>query len=607
MAGRPTRFGALIMVRASIALKPGGVLGPYPERTSQHIGRLDVVAQRLVAPLVSRWSSYRSRSRGFLAMVDDAGSTLICRSDKRLLEQAHELRSGLHRQGLTEDLTAAAFALVREVAYRKLGMRHYDSQIRGGKVMLDGMLAEMETGEGKTLTATLPACVAAMAGIPVHIITVNDYLVTRDAALMTPVYSMLGLTVGTVTEENSDPESRREAYAKDITYCTNKQVAFDYLRDRLTLGTGRGPIRHRLDRLQTKADSTHGLILRGLCFAIVDEADSVLIDEARTPLILSGPSDRQHEPQVYRQALDLASTLEADKGEFVVSQAQSIVSLTTAGRQRLTELTEELADLWQSPRRREELVVNALVATHLRVLDRHYLVRDGAVQIIDENTGRVMADRCWQAGIQQMVELKEGCEITAQRESLARLTYQRFFRRYMRLGAMTGTAMEAAGELSSVYGLRVVRISSHKPLRRVCVSRRVWATEDIKWAEVISRAKELQQKQRPVLIGTRSVEASERLSERLTAADLTHQVLNARHDLEEAKIIANAGWAGRITVATNMAGRGTDIKIAPGVAALGGLHVIATERNEAKRIDRQLFGRCGRQGDPGSFEEILSY
>ena len=593
--------------RASSALKPGSVLGPYPERASQHVGRLDEIAERLMAPLLSRWSTVRCRSKTFLAMVDDAGSKLLCRSNERLLEQTQELRSQLHRQGLTEELSAAAFGLVREVSDRTLGMRHYDSQIIGGRVLLQGMLAEMETGEGKTLTATLPACVAAMAGIPVHIVTVNDYLVKRDAELMAPVYNMLGLSVGAVTDDLPDAESRREAYAKDITYCTNKQVAFDYLRDRLTLGTDRGPIRHRLDRLQTKADATQRLILRGLCFAIVDEADSVLIDEARTPLILSGPSGQQQEPQVYAQALDLAAKLKASKREFVVSQVHSSVTLSPAGQQRLAELTESLGDPWRSARRREELVTNALVATHLRLLDMHYLVRDGAVQIIDESTGRVMADRSWQAGIQQMVEIKEGCDITEQRVSLARITYQRFFRRYMRLGAMTGTAMDAAGELASIYGLRVVQVPSHKPLRRFCTARHVYATADAKWAAVITRVKELQQQQRPVLIGTRSVEASERLSERLAAADLTHQVLNARHDAEEASIIARAGQPGRITIATNMAGRGTDIKTAPGVTALGGLHVIATERNEARRIDRQLFGRCARQGEPGSFEEILSY
>jgi len=596
-----------VVAQASIALKPGGVLGPYPERPAPEDGRLDALAQRLLAPLVCHWSSYRSRSRTFLAMVDDAGSKLLCRSDEWLAVQAHELRADLHRHGLTDELCAAAFGLVREVAHRTLGMRHYDSQIIGGRVMLQGMLAEMETGEGKTLTATLPACVAAMAGIPVHIVTVNEYLVTRDAALMAPIYQMLGLSVGAVTEDLADASSRREAYAKDITYCTNKQVAFDYLRDRLTLGTGRGPIRHRLDGMKTKVDASNGLILRGLCFAIVDEADSVLVDEARTPLILSGPSDRQHEPQVYRQALDLASQLEAGNADFVVLQSQNTVTLSSAGRQRLAELAEKLDDPWRSSRRREELVTNALVATHLRILDRHYIVRDGAVQIIDENTGRTMPDRSWQAGIQQLVELKEGVEITEQRDSLARITYQRFFRRYMRLGAMTGTAMEAAGELSSIYGLRVVQIPSHKPSRRFCTSRHVHATADAKWAAVIARVTKLQQQQRPVLVGTRTVEASERLSERLAAEGITHQVLNARQDAEEANIIARAGQAGRITIATNMAGRGTDIKIAPGVAALGGLHIIATERNEAKRIDRQLFGRCGRQGDPGSFEEILSY
>ena len=594
-------------VQASIALKPGGVLGPYPERAPQHVGLMDAAAQRLVAPFSSRWSTVRSRSRKFIAMVDAAGSNLLCRSDDWLSEQARALRADLHRQGMTEELTSAAFALVREVSFRTLGMRHYDSQIIGGRVMLNGMLAEMETGEGKTLTATLPASVAAMAGIPVHIVTVNDYLVARDAALMAPLYKMLGLSVGAVVDEMADPSSRRDAYAKDITYCTNKQVAFDYLRDRLTLGTGRGAIRHRLDRLQTKVDANQGLILRGLCFAIVDEADSVLIDEARTPLILSGPSERQYEPQVYRQALDLASRLEAGKGEFVISKDRASVTLSAEGKQRLEQLTEGLSDPWRSERRRQELVVNALIATHLRVLNRHYLVREGSVQIIDENTGRVMPDRSWQGGIQQMVELKEQCEVTEQRDSLARITYQRFFRRYMRLGAMSGTAMEAAAELSSIYDLTVVRIPSHKPTRRQCHARRLWATADAKWAAIIARVQELQQQQRPVLIGTRSVEVSEYLSEKLTAAGLTHQVLNARQDAEEARIIARAGRAGQITVATNMAGRGTDIKLAPGVEALGGLHVIASERNEARRIDRQLFGRCGRQGDRGSFEEILSY
>jgi preprotein translocase subunit SecA len=498
-------------------------------------------------------------------MVEEAELKLLCRSEETLAQRSLELRAELHRHGLTEDLIAAAFGLIREVAYRTLRMRHYDSQVIGGRIMLQGMLAEMETGEGKTLTATLPACVAAMAGIPVHVVTVNDYLVARDAALMAPVYELLGLTVGAITEDMSDMQSRREAYAKDITYCTNKQVAFDYLRDRLALGSGRGPIQHKLDRMQSRSEVSGGLLLRGLCFAIVDEADSVLIDEARTPLILSGPSDTQHEPAIYRQALDLASQLDGERGEFAVSRGRHLIALSDAGKLRLEQLCAMLGDPWRSARRREELVVNALIAIHLKIVSRHYLVRDGAVQIIDENTGRVMPDRSWQGGIQQLVEVKEGCEITEQRESIARITYQRFFRRYMRIAAMTGTASEAASELSSIYDLRVVKVPSHRPTRRVCRSREVWPTVDEKWNAVVMRAQEFRQQQRPVLIGTRSVEASEQLSARLTAAAVTHQVLNARQDAEEARIISRAGQAGQITVATNMAGRGTDIKIESGV------------------------------------------
>ncbi|HEY5624599.1 MAG TPA: hypothetical protein VIV14_12630, partial [Gammaproteobacteria bacterium] len=335
--------------------------------------------------------------------------------------------------------------------------------------------------------------------------------------------------------------------------------------------------------------------------------DSVLIDEARTPLILSGPSDRNYDPGVYATALELASRLDETAGHFELSAERGSVRLNSAGRDLLDALSEGLPDPWRSPRRREELVINALVALILRVRDRHYIVRDGAIKIIDDNTGRVMADRSWQGGIQQLVEVKEGCDVSEQRDSLARITYQRFFRRYMRLGAMSGTAMEAAGELASVYDLRVFRVPSHKPTQRRCLGRRILPETSTKWKKVLERIKEMREARRPVLIGTRTVEASEWLGQLLTAEGIDHEVLNARQDAEEARIVARAGRAGQVTIATNMAGRGTDIKIDSSVKEAGGLHVIATERNEAKRIDRQLFGRCGRQGDPGSFEEILAY
>jgi preprotein translocase subunit SecA len=346
--------------------------------------------------------------------------------------------------------------------------------------------------------------------------------------------------------------------------------------------------------------------MRGLCFGIVDEADSVLIDEARTPLILSRESKKPFDEDIYHLALDLAGRLKADQGDFRVDNRHRNIILRQPGKKRLAQLVTERSDFWHSARRREEIVTKALLAKHLHKRDLHYLVRDNKVEIIDENTGRTMPDRSWEAGLHQMVEAKEGCSITGIRETMGRITYQRFFRRYLRLGAMTGTATEVASELWSVYKLRVVRVASHKPSRRVRWRGCVHNTAAEKWATVVARIRMLQQQRRPVLIGTRTVGASEHLSELLDQAGLVHQVLNARQDRQEAEIIAKAGEPGRITVATNMAGRGTDIQIGTEVAASGGLHVIATERNEARRIDRQLFGRCGRQGDSGSFEEIVS-
>ncbi|MCZ6774821.1 MAG: prepilin peptidase, partial [Proteobacteria bacterium] len=486
------------------------------------------------------------------------------------------------------------------------GMRHFDNQIMGGWTMLQGMTAEMETGEGKTLAATLPAGTAAMAGIPVHVITVNDYLAGRDCELMSPLYNVLGMSVGAITEALIDPDARQAVYACDIAYCTNQAVAFDYLRDRVTMGYRRGRLFRSIDDLRTGETKTGRLLLRGLCFGIVDEADSVLIDEARTPLKLSGPAANQVDRRVLRQALQFADQLEHHGNGYLIDDSRRIV-LTENGKAYLAQLTEGLDRQWTSSRRRELMIRQALSAKHLFINDRQYLVRDGKIQIIDEYTGRVMADRSWELGMHQMIEAKEQVEITDPAESLARITYQRFFRRYLRLGAMTGTAREVAGELWAVYRLPVVKIPSNKPSRRRSFPTRMHRTADEKWQDVVVQAKTMQANHRAVLIGTRSVETSEKLSELLTRTGLDHAVLNARQDRREAEIIAQAGQPGRITVATNMAGRGTDISLAPEVAVVGGLHVIATERNEARRIDRQLFGRCARQGDPGSVEAILSW
>jgi preprotein translocase subunit SecA len=410
----------------------------------------------------------------------------------------------------------------------------------------------------------------------------------------------LGLSVGTITE-GLLPEVRRRAYACDITYGTNKQVVFDYLKDRLMLGRDLGGMHLQMEKLHGEHARSTRLLLRGLCFVIVDEADSVLVDEARTPLIISSSSDPSQEDQVYVESISIARELEMGT-DFSIRPRQHEVDLSERGRQRLAVLAEPYGDVWMGPRRREELARRALTALYLFQRDKQYLVRNGKVQIIDEYTGRVMADRSWERGLHQMIEAKEGVAITGHQQTLARISYQRFFRRYLRVGGMTGTAREVGSELWSVYRLPVVTIPTNRPTRRRALVERVYATTDAKWQAVVASVRIFQASERPVLLGTRSVAASEQLSERLREAGLMHQVLNARQDQEEAEVVSRAGEAGRITVATNMAGRGTDIRLAPGVVESGGLHVISTEAHEARRIDRQLFGRCARQGDPGSYQ-----
>jgi len=588
----------------SVAMRIGVPQGAYPERVEPRIARLDRLGARAVSPVV-RWMRLRRARNGRLVQrVTAHGQSLAGLGEAELRAAAQELRPDLRREGFRGDLVARSFALVREAARRTIGERHYDVQLLGGQVLLDGMVAEMETGEGKTLTATLPACTAALAGLPVHIVTVNDYLASRDAEWMGPIYRALGLTVGVIIH-GMDPAARRAAYGCDVTYCTNKEIAFDYLRDRIVLRGDPGRIHLQLERLRGENSRWNRLVLRGLYYAIVDEADSVLVDEARTPLIISGGHGASPERRTYETALALADELEAGR-DFTADQRDRVVRLTDAGQAHLEEVVHTLGGVWTGRQRREELLRLALSARHLFFRDKHYLVRDGKVQIIDEYTGRIMADRSWEQGLHQMIEAKEDCQITGQLETLARISYQRFFRRYLRLAGMTGTAREVAGELWSVYRLPVVRVPTNRPLRRSGRPGRVYRTSNGRWRAVVARVARLHQAGRPVLVGTRSVAASEHLSQLLTAAGLPHRVLNARQDKEEAEIVSQAGQPGQITVATNMAGRGTDIRLGPGVADRGGLHVIATERHEARRIDRQLFGRCGRQGDPGSFEAIVS-
>ena len=576
----------------------------YPEKTFPHLGWCDRQSDRVTGLFIRAWKRRFNRQEQFMKAVREQGTTFSGIGTERIRDVTQDIRQQLREHGFLPELLAKAFALIREVSKVTLGQPHYDVQMMGGRVLLEGMVAQMETGEGKTLTATLPACTAALAGLPVHVITVNDYLAVRDAKWMSPIYEAMGLRVG-VIQQGLTPDARRAAYGCDVTYCTNKELAFDYLKDRIVLGRLPNRIQLQIERLAEGGSRQERLLLRGLHFGIVDEADSVLIDEARTPLIISGPARDRTEQQVYEQALTLAGQLNPEL-DFVINERERTVKLTHEGARHLEEIGQVRGGVWKSRQRREEFVQQALSAQYLFHRDRHYLIKEGKIQIVDEFTGRIMKDRSWERGLHQMIEMKENCELGARQDPLARITYQRFFRRYLRLAGMTGTASEVAKELWAVYRLSVVSIATNRPVKRKAFSPRIYRSEQDKWNAVLERVQALHQQQRPVLVGTRSVQASEHLSRMLAHASLPHRVLNARQDEVEAQIIQEAGQASQITVATNMAGRGTDIHLGPGVRELGGLHVIGTEVQEARRIDRQLFGRCGRQGDPGSYQVIAS-
>jgi preprotein translocase subunit SecA len=577
--------------------------GFYPERQEPRESWLDRAVRR-PALWVEQGMGLRGARRfdAFVAAVNALGPEVDALDAAALLAEASALRHRLRREGFVQPLVARSFALVRAAAGRSLGMRHFDVQLAGGWILLDGRVAEMETGEGKTLTATLAAATAALAGIPTHVVTVNDYLAERDAEEMGPVYAALGLSVGCVTHEKPPPE-RAAAYRRDITYCTNKDLAFDYLRDRLKLKGPPRTMRRAVGRVTGTGEAE--LTLRGLHYAIVDEVDSVLVDEARTPLILSAERGDAGLQRLYREALELARQLERE-AHFVLEHHDTSLRITDEGKRRLAELAAGMRGLWTGPNRREELARQALSALHQFHRDRHYLVNEDKVVIVDEFTGRTMADRSWERGLHQMIETKEGCPLTGQRETIARISYQRFFRRYLRLAGMTGTAKEIAGELWGVYRLKVTRVPTRKPVIRRFAPLAIHPDTGTKLAAVTAAIRRERDAGRPVLVGTRSVEASERLAALLDAEGIPYRLLNARQDKEEAETVAEAGQAGRVTVATNMAGRGTDIKLSPEALAAGGLHVIATEVHEAGRVDRQLYGRCARQGDPGSVEIHVS-
>jgi preprotein translocase subunit SecA len=582
-------------------LTPELVTVPSPERERVEQKWWDRICYTAIEPL-RRKAVVRSFAKADIAKLAAAfTSEMEALDDAELGAAADHLRPMFISRGFTPELSARSFALIREVTGRKLGMRHRPVQLAGGYAMLCGHVAEMRTGEGKTITALLPAATAALAGMPVHVVTVNDYLAERDAEQLRPVYEALGLSVG-LAIHGQQPPVRSRAYACDVLYACNKELVFDYLRDRNAIGR---PSSARVRAAQLARPGDAHVLMRGLHFAIVDEADGILIDEARTPLIISREHEPDMPPSLCETLLAAARRLEPHV-DFTIAKARRMVRLTPKGQGELIGLQAALDGHWKAKRAREELVEQALAAFWLYRKDQHYIIADGKIQIVDEFTGRTMPDRQWQRGLQQLIEAKEGCSVTGRRETLTQITYQRFFRRYLHLSGMTGTATEVMGELASVYSLSVVTIPTHRPDLKRDLGVSLYNTSAAKWQAVVEAARMMVAQRRAVLIGTRSVEASETLAGLFIKAGLPHVVLNARNEPEEAKLVAAAGEPGRITIATNMAGRGTDIQLSPEVAASGGLHVILTEYHESGRIDRQLFGRCGRQGDPGSYQAIVS-
>ena len=587
-----------------LAPHPGVCFGQYPVKKQLKHNWMQMILQRFNKLRTDITKPHGRSQKSMLDRVHTTHKIIAAMSDAELDKWIVDVKCHLHSKGLKNELISRAFATIKEVAKRELDQSHYDSQLQGGWVMMQGKIAEMQTGEGKTLTATLPAGCAAMANIPVHVVTVNDYLVQRDADLMRPVYERLGLTVGYVIDAMSESE-RQQAYRCDITYCTSKQLVFDYLRDRMILKQFNTELDIKLSSLYSASPIQNKLLLRGLSFAVVDEVDSVLIDEARTPLILSCKSESKQQEELHGEAVWLAKQLD-NEIYYQADLKSKQVNLTEQGENLLTELTINMSGIWRGERKRKVLIQQALSALHCYKKDISYIVDEGKIVIIDENTGRSMPDRSWEAGLHQMIEEKEGCEQTGHNQTIARISYQRFFSRYLKLSGMTGTAMEVAGELWRSYGLSVISVPTNKPPRRRYEKTYIYYTHEEKWQAVVDEAISQQVLNRPVLIGTRTVKDSEYISELLTFKKIQHQVLNAKHTKIEAEIISKAGQARQITVATNMAGRGTDIKLDYAAEEAGGLHVICCEKNDSSRVDRQLIGRCARQGDPGSYKVICS-
>jgi len=553
-----------------------------------------------VSRRVARWAQQ-------IPKIEAAGELLNGISNEELRKRGLALQYRAKSGEPLGDILPEAFALTREAGTRALNMRHFEVQLLGGTALFNRSIAEMQTGEGKPLTATLPLYLLSLLGKGVHLATVNDYLARRDAEWMMPLYEMLGLKVGIIeTQMNSD--QRRAAYACDITYGTAKEFGFDFLRDRLLLRKMSAGQANLMAYLLDHREDTGGdqPVQRKPYFALVDEADSVLIDEARTPLIISAlpNEDQKNEAELYRWAAQHGPSF-VEETDYTFEAKTQKVELTLDGRRKLRNLPRGKATESIGMLGLYDAIELAIRAGKCFIRDRHYVVRKDEIVIVDEFTGRLAEGRKWRDGLHQAVEAKEKIEVSVATGHAARVTVQDYFQRYPYLAGMTGTASTSARELLKIYKLRVIPIPTNRPPIRQKLPTIVHAHREAKEEAIIREVSEIHATGRPILIGTRSIDKSMSISAKLKAAGIEHQVLTAYQVEAEAEIVAAAGQPGKVTVSTNMAGRGTDIRMGDGVAELGGLHVICTELHDSARIDRQLIGRCGRQGDPGTYRQLL--
>lgn len=582
----------------------GLAFGAYPQRAE---ARRDHAALDALRWLHSRCAARRAAALPRrVAQLFAAARPKLAPLDAAAFERATAaLRGRLQGEGLAPGVAGAGLALAAEAMQRSLGKTPYDSQVLAAWAMLNGRLVEMATGEGKTLAAALAAAVAALGGAPVHVLTANDYLVRRDRDNLEPFYRALGLSSACVVGA-MDRDQRALAWQHDIVYATAREVTFDYLRDHLALGGERDALVLRARALAPggAGAATVQPVMPGLCMGLIDEADSILLDEAVVPLLLAAPT-HEIDAAAYRRVFALAGALRRGR-DYQLLQVRRAAELSAEGRERVARAVEGAAGVLSPARRACELVEAALAARHLYRRDRDYAVAGAELVLIDELTGRLAHGRQWQGALHPMVQIKEGLAPSAPSATAAQITYQRFFPRYLRLGGMSGTLHEARHELRVLYGAAVQRVPLSQPNRRRWLGQRCCLDAGHKWRTVLAAVRTMHGAGRPVLIGTDSVADSAHLSALLHTAGLPHQLLNATQDAHEAERIARAGTSGCITVATNIAGRGTDIRLDARALACGGLHVIATLRNRSRRIDRQLIGRAARHGDPGSAEAVVA-